>query len=97
VANAEQVRARLAEHADVLTRYGVASISVFGSVARGEASSDSDVDVLVSFGRPTGAFAVMRLERELAAIFGRPVDLVTPAALKPHLRDRIVAEAVNAA
>ena len=81
----------------MLSRYGVASIAVFGSVARAEAAADSDVDLLVSFAKPVGAFAAMRLERELGDILARRADIVTPAALKPRFRDRIVAEAVRAA
>lgn len=97
VANAQDVRDRLKQHAELLSRYAIASIAVFGSVARAEASAESDVDLLVTFGRPTGAFAVLRLERELEGILGRQVEIVTPAALKPALRDRVVAEAVDAA
>lgn len=88
---------RLRAAGEVLRRYGVASISIFGSVARGEARPDSDVDVLVEFAAPIGLFSVLRLERELEGILGHRVDVVTPAALKPQLRDRILEEAVRAA
>ena len=97
VRSAEDVRRRLALHPDLLSRFGVSSVAVFGSVARAEAAADSDVDLLVSFSKAIGAFAVMRLERELGHILGRRAEIVTPAALKPRLRDRIVAEAVRAA
>ncbi len=80
-----------------MSRFDVASIAVFGSVARSEAAAESDVDLLVNFAKPVGAFAVMRLERELGDILGRRAEIVTPGALKPRLRDRIVAEAVRAA
>lgn len=81
----------------LLDRFGVSHISVFGSVARDEARADSDIDLLVEFGRPIGLFGFAGLQRELAAALGRPVDLVTPAAIKPELRDRILREAVVAA
>lgn len=97
VTSAQDVSDRLSQRAELLSRYGVARVAVFGSVARAEALADSDVDLLVTFDRPTGAFAVLRLERELEEILGRRVEIVTPAALKPALRDRIVAEAVDAA
>lgn len=58
---------------------------------------DSDVDLLVEFSRPIGLFEFVRLQRELSQILGHRVDLVTPAALKPQLRDRILGEAVVAA
>lgn len=77
--------------------YGVESLAVFGSVARGGARSGSDVDVLVRFeGEPPGLFGFVRLERRLSEIIGLPVDLVMESALKPRLRDKILAEAVAA-
>jgi predicted nucleotidyltransferase len=79
---------------DVCRRYGVEELAVFGSVARGEASADSDVDLLyvLAPGARLG-FALNRLEDELAEIFGRPVDLVSRKALHPLLRDTVEAEA----
>ena len=88
---------RLLAARGVLQRYGVATISIFGSVARGEARPDSDVDVLVEFSRPIGLFSVLRLERELEGFLGHRVDVVTPAGLRPQLRDQILEEAVRAA
>lgn len=81
----------------LLDRYGVARIGVFGSVARGEAGPDSDVDVLVEF-KPEHlpGFGFFRLERDLAGIFGRPVDLLTEGALHRLLHDRVMREAVFA-
>lgn len=77
--------------------YGVESLAVFGSVARGEAEPDSDVDLLVRFrGEPPSLFGFVRLERELAELLCRRVDLVMETALKPRLRDRILAEAIAA-
>lgn len=77
--------------------YGVKSLAVFGSVARGEAATGSDVDVLVRFeAEPPGLFGFVRLERRLSAILGLPVDLVMESALRPQLRERILVEAVAA-
>ena len=76
--------------------FGVARLSLFGSFARDEGRGDSDVDLLVEFDRPIGLFEFVRLQRELGELVGHAVDLVTPAALKPQLRDRILAEAVVA-
>ena len=75
----------------------MSQVSLFGSFARDEARDDSDVDVLVEFSRPIGLFEFVRLQRELSRRVGRNVDLVTAAALKPQLRDRILQEAVVAA
>ncbi len=84
-------RARLAE---VCERYGVVGLSVFGSVARGEARPDSDLDLLyvLAPGRHLG-FSINRLEDELAELFARPVDLVSKAALHRTIRDDVLAEA----
>ena len=88
----------LAEHAaELREQHAVASLSVFGSVARDEARPDSDVDLLVEFSKPVGLFAFGRLQDRLAAILGRRVDLATPAALHRRLRDRILSEAIRAA
>lgn len=75
-------------------RYGVAELSVFGSVARGEARPDSDLDLLyvLAPGRHLG-FSINRLEDELSELFGRPVDLVSKAALHQAMRDEVLAEA----
>lgn len=80
--------------ADICARYGVAELSVFGSVARGEERPDSDVDLLyvLAPGHHLG-FAVNALEDELAALFGRTVDLVSKAALHRMLRDAVLADA----
>lgn len=81
----------------LLDSFGVAHVSLFGSFARDEARDDSDVDLLVEFDRPIGLFEFVRLQRELGEWIGRQVELVTHGALKPQLRDRILAEAVLAA
>ena len=94
----QEVLERIARHAGELRAdHGVASLSVFGSVARDEARADSDVDILVEFSRPVGLFAFGRLQDRLSEILGCRVDLATPASLHRSLRDRILAEAVRAA
>ena len=77
-------------------RYGVKRLAVFGSAARGELRSDSDVDVLVEFNEPSFD-NYMGLKFDLVDLLGRSVDLVTVAALKPRLRERILAEARDVA
>lgn len=91
IAGTKVDRARLAE---VCERYGVAELAVFGSVARGEARPDSDLDLLyvLAPGRHLG-FSINRLEDDLAELFGRPVDLVSKAALHRAMRDEVLAEA----
>ncbi len=91
VAGAAVDRARLAR---VCERYGIAELSVFGSVAREEARPESDLDLLyvLAPGRHLG-FSINRLEDELVGIFGRSIDLVSKAALHKALRDEVLAEA----
>jgi len=77
----------------VRQRFGVRALSVFGSVARGEASETSDLDILVDFTGPATFDGFMGLKLFLEDSLGVKVDLVTRAALKPGLRARIEAEA----
>ncbi|MDQ3399097.1 MAG: nucleotidyltransferase family protein [Deinococcota bacterium] len=87
----------LARHRPKLSAMGVASLALFGSVARNEAEGDSDVDLLVSFDRPVGFFHFLEVKDYLETVLKTRVDLVTEDALKKQLRERILAEAVRAA
>ena len=92
----EEALRRLADHRAELEGLGVRSLDLFGSVARGEARPDSDVDLLVAFDRPVGLFHFFRVQHRLEAILGTAVDLVMRDAIKPQLRSRVLAEAVRA-
>ena len=76
----------------ICNRYHVKTLRVFGSVARGELRDESDVDLLVTFSKPTSLLRMVGLERELSAIIGRKVDLLTTESVSPYLRSRIVKE-----
>jgi uncharacterized protein len=78
--------------AGICSKYHVDSISLFGSMARGEAGADSDIDLLVSFSVRVGLLHLVALERELSCALDRKVDLLTEASLSPYLRDRILNE-----
>jgi predicted nucleotidyltransferase len=89
----ETIGATLSAHKEELaSSFGVSEIGVFGSVASGTANEKSDVDMLVSFSRPVGFIAFMRLERRLQEILGRKIDLVTRKALRPYIGKRILSE-----
>lgn len=88
---------RIAAHRAELTRAGVRRLGVYGSVARGEAGPDSDVDILVEFDAAPDLYEFAALRDRLAEILGRPVDLTTPPALKPRLRSRVLHEVRYAA
>ena len=78
-------------------RFAVASLSLFGSVARNSARQSSDVDLLVEFTRPVGLFHILRTADHVSGLLGGvEVDLVERAALLPVLRDAILAQAVDA-
>lgn len=79
--------------ADICRRHDVAQLRIFGSAARDEAGRDSDIDLVVDFASPKGFFELIRLEDELEAFFGRPVDVVTEPGLSPYLREPILASA----
>lgn len=70
--------------------YGVDELGVFGSVARGDNTEKSDIDILVTLSRPMGYFEFIDLEEYLAKLLGKKVDLVTKKALKPAIKDDIL-------
>ena len=69
-------------------------IGVFGSVARGDETEKSDIDILVSFNMPIGFFDFIRLEDFLSKLLGAKVDLVCKRALKPVIKDDILKEVI---
>ena len=75
---------------EICRQNDVSMVGVFGSMARGEASARSDIDLLVRFSRDKSLLALVALERQLTAAMGRKVDVLTEAALSPYLRDRIL-------
>ena len=93
----DEVLALLAGYRAELNKYGVKSLAIFGSVARNEATEESDIDILVEFSQPVGLFEFVRIKAHLEKILNRPVDLVTPEALKKQLKEQILKEAVYAA
>ncbi len=85
---AAPVLRRLAEDA------GYARLAVFGSVARGEAEQDSDVDLLVDAPEGTSSFGFVRFKQLLERVLDRQIDLVDYGGMKPTLDDDIRREAV---
>jgi predicted nucleotidyltransferase len=77
---------------DLCRQNDVIRIGVFGSMARGEATEQSDIDLLVEFSSRKSLLALVALERKLSLALGRRVDLLTEAAISPYLRDRILHE-----
>lgn len=78
----DQIRERLRAE-------GGSYVAVFGSYARDEETQTSDVDILVRFSTRKTLLELARIERELADLLGKPVELVTEPSLSPHLVDRV--------
>ncbi len=79
---------------ELCRRYGVRRLLLFGSYARGEASEESDLDLLVEFfpGRTPG-LGFVHLQEELSRLFGKQVDLHTPRSLSRYFREEVLKEA----
>jgi uncharacterized protein len=78
----------------IAARHGVTGIRVFGSFARGEATQDSDLDLLIEVGPVRSPFFPGGLVADLEAELGRRIDVTTRTALHPLLRDEVLSEAV---
>jgi predicted nucleotidyltransferase len=91
------VARRLFQHGekirDVVSRHGLSNPRVFGSVARGQDTLDSDLDILIDVGSGVGLLTLARCERDLEALLGVRVDLVPADDLKPAVASSVLAEA----
>ena len=86
------------EHRDEILRlaqhHGACRIRVFGSVARGEAREDSDLDLLVDLERGRSLFDLIGLKQELEDLLGCRVEVLTEASVSPYVREAVMQEAV---
>lgn len=74
--------------------HGASNVCIFGSLSRGQAREDSDLDLLVDLDEGSSLLDLIAIEREVEELLHRPVDVVTRRGLSVYLRDRILAEAV---
>ena len=79
----------------IAARHGASNVRVFGSVARGEANAQSDVDLLVELERGRSLLDHAALMLDLERLLGRRVDVATERGLKPRIREHILREAVR--
>lgn len=86
---------RRAEILAAATRHGARNVRVFGSVARGDARPDSDIDFLVDMEPGRSLFDVGGLLFDLRALLGVEVDVVTEKGLRPRIRETVLREAVS--
>ncbi len=80
----------------IKTQYQIKQLGLFGSYVRGEATENSDIDILVEF-YPNinfGLITYCRLENQLSETLGKKVDLVTKDGLKPHIGANILKEVI---
>ena len=94
---AEVIALATARRDEIVQRFGVRSLALFGSVARDEGRPDSDIDFLVEFDGPTTFDRHMGLLVYLEDLLGRRVDVITVAGLKPRLRPLIEQDLVRVA
>ncbi len=78
----------------IAAKHGARNVRVFGSVARGEADSKSDIDLLVEFKRGTTLLGHAALVQELEDLLGVKVDVVSERGLRDRVRERVLREAV---
>ena len=79
---------------DIAARYGARNVRIFGSVARGQADDQSDIDFLVEMEAGRSLFDLGGLQADLEAALGRPVNVVTEKGLKARIRNQVLREAV---
>ena len=86
-----------AHREEMVRRFKIKRLAIFGSTARDEARADSDVDVLVEFEGPATFDGYMGLKLYLEELFHTHVDLVTPPSIRPRMRPMIEKDSINAA
>jgi predicted nucleotidyltransferase len=79
----------------IAASHGARNVRVFGSLARGEAGPDSDVDILVELGSDRSLLDIVAIKQDLEDLLGRRVDVVTRAAISPYIREQVLGEAVS--
>ncbi|MCU0547560.1 MAG: nucleotidyltransferase family protein [Oscillatoriaceae cyanobacterium Prado104] len=79
----------------IAAEHGACNVRVFGSVARGEADVDSDIDFLIDLGENRSPWFPVRLIRDLENLLDRKVDVVTENGLKERIKKRVLQEAIK--
>ena len=90
----ETIEAKRNEIRRIAEQHGASNVRVFGSVARGEAKPESDIDLLVDVTSQTSAWFPAGLILDLEKLLGRRVEVVTERALDEDLRERVLHEAI---
>lgn len=80
---------------EIAKKYGATKLRVFGSVARGEESPESDIDIIVEMEKGSSLLDIIAIKQDIEELLGRKVDIVTEASISPYIRDTVLREAVN--
>lgn len=91
----ELIQQKREEILHVATQHGAYNVRIFGSVARGEASLESDIDFLVDMDPQHSLLDRISLLLDLEQLLGRKVDVATERILRPGIRERVLREAVS--
>jgi uncharacterized protein len=91
---AQQIRTKRDEIQRIAAKHGARNLRLFGSVARGDAQAESDVDFLIDAGPVTSSWFPAGLILDLQDLLGKRVEVVTERGLDPLIRDRVLREAV---
>ena len=95
--NRDQILSLIQKNRPALTRLGVTSLAVFGSVARGEATSESDIDILVTFQDPVTFDRYVDLKIYLEDLLKSSVDLVIADILHPRIKPYVEQDTIYVA
>ncbi|MGE0822939.1 MAG: nucleotidyltransferase family protein [Candidatus Binatia bacterium] len=90
----ELLQHRKADIQRIAAKHGAYNVRIFGSVVRGEAGPESDIDLLIEKGPRTSSWFPAGLVLDLEELLGRRVEIVTEKALNPYLREQVLREAV---
>jgi hypothetical protein len=91
----ELLHAKREEILHIAASHGAGNVRVFGSVARGEADEESDIDLLVDLEPGRGLLDLGGLLMDLQDLLGRKVDVATERGLKERIRDRVLRDAMS--
>ena len=92
----EEIRSILEKHYGYLSEnFCVKNFLLFGSYARNQQTSESDIDLLVNFTQPIDYFKFIDLQDYIASLFNKRIDLGTPGSLKVFIKDKILKEAIQ--
>jgi uncharacterized protein len=79
----------------IAASHGAQNVRVFGSLARGEAGPDSDIDILVELDHGRSLLDIIAIKQDLEDLMGCDVDVVTEAAISPYIREQVLKEAIS--